>query len=273
MAWGDYRSNTIIYRLTMQKDLISIVTPLYNGDKHIAETVESVLKQTYPLWEMIIVDDCSTDGGKGKEIARNFAGKDARISLLALESNTGSSGARNTGIKAARGEYIAFLDADDLWNDSFLERQLSFMKRMEAGIVYSSYRRISEDSHKEILAPFSVPPRVNYRAILKSLPILTSSAIIDRGKVGKHYFDKHQGSLRDDYVYWLYLLREHVDYAYGNPEILVSYRMRKDSVTANKLKMIGPHWKVLRNIERLSLLESSYYMCWWSWISFWKYIR
>mgnify|MGYP001817269253 FL=1 len=257
----------------MQKELVSIVTPLYNGAKHISETMESVLKQTHPLWEMIIVDDCSTDQGKGQEIVKNFASRDTRITLIALDTNIGSSGARNAGIKAARGEYIAFLDADDLWNDNFLEEQISLMRRMKANIVYSSYRRITEDSNKEILSPFVAPPRVDYRAILKSLPILTSSAIMNRGKIGKHYFNEHQGSLRDDYVYWLYLLREHVDYAYGNPEILASYRIRKDSVTANKSKMIIPHWKVLRRIEGLSLVESCYYMCWWLWISFWKYIR
>lgn len=257
----------------MRNDLVSIVTPLYNGANHIAETIESVLKQTFPLWEMIIVDDSSNDQGKGKKIVQEYLDKDSRISLIALERNIGSSGARNTGIKAACGEYIAFLDADDLWDAEFLEKQLSFMKLMNASIVFSSYRRISEDSNNEILDPFIVPLRVDYLAILKALPMLTSTAMIDRGKLGKHYFNQHLGSLRDDYVYWLYLLREHVDYAYGNPEILASYRLRKNSVTANKTKMILPHWKVLRKIEGLSLVKSSYCICWWAWISFWKYIK
>ena len=257
----------------MQNDLVSIVTPLYNGANHIAETIESVLNQTFPLWEMIIVDDCSNDQGKGRKIVQEYLAKDSRISLIALERNIGSSGARNTGIIAARGEYIAFLDADDLWDAEFLKKQLSFMKLKNASIVFSSYRRVAEDSNEEILDPFIVSLRVDYRAILKALPMLTSTAMIDRGKLGKHYFNQHLGSLRDDYVYWLYLLREHVDYAYGNPEILASYRLRKNSVTANKTKMILPHWKVLRKIERLSLVKSFYYICWWAWISFWKYIK
>jgi len=257
----------------MQNDLVSIVTPLYNGANHIAETIESVLNQTFPLWEMIIVDDCSNDQGKGRKIVQEYLAKDSRISLIALERNIGSSGARNTGIKATCGEYIAFLDADDLWDAEFLKKQLSFMKLKNASIVFSSYRRVAEDSNEEILDPFIVSLRVDYRAILKALPMLTSTAMIDRGKLGKHYFNEHLGSLRDDYVYWLYLLREHVDYAYGNPEILASYRLRKNSVTANKTKMILPHWKVLRKIERLSLVKSFYYICWWAWISFWKYIK
>ena len=147
------------------------------------------------------------------------------------------------------------------------------MKHMNARIVFSSYRRVAEDSNEEILVPFVVSLRVDYRSILKALPMLTSTAMMDRGKLGKHYFNQHLGSLRDDYVYWLYLLREHVDYAYGNPEILASYRLRKNSVTANKLKMIFPHWKVLRKIERLPLMQSLYYISWWAWISFCKYIR
>ena len=257
----------------MQNDLVSIVTPLYNGANHIAETIESVLNQTFPLWEMIIVDDYSNDQGKGRTIVQEYLAKDSRISLIALERNIGSSGARNTGIKAACGEYIAFLDADDLWDAEFLEKQLSFMKHMNASIVFSSYRRVAEDSNEEILDPFIVSLRVDYRAILKALPMLTSTAMIDRGKLGKHYFNQHLGSLRDDYVYWLSLLREHVEYAHGNPEILAAYRMRKNSVTANKSKMIVPHWNVLRKIERLSLVKSSYYISCWAWISFWKYIK
>jgi len=257
----------------MQNDLVSIVTPLYNGARHIAETIESVLNQTFSLWEMIIVDDCSTDHGKGRKVVQGFLAKDSRISLIALESNIGSSGARNTGIKAARGEYIAFLDADDLWDKAFLEKQLAFMQQKNASIVFSSFRRIAEDSNEEILAPFIVSLRVDYRAILKALPMLPSTAMIHRGKLGKHYFNQHMGSRCDDYVYWLYLLREHVDYAYGNPKILASYRLRKNSVTANKSKMIFPHWKVLRKVERLSLVKSFYYICWWAWISFWKYIK
>jgi len=257
----------------MQNDLVSIVTPLYNGARHIAESIESVINQTFPLWEMIIVDDCSTDQGRGRKIVQEYLVRDSRIALIVLENNIGSSGARNTGIKVARGEYIAFLDADDLWDKRFLERQLSFMNRINASIVFSSYRRVAEDSNEEILTPFIVPLRVDYRAILKALPILASTTVMHRRKLGKHYFNQHLGSLRDDYVFWLSLLREHVDYAHGNPEILAAYRMRKNSVTANKSKMIVPHWNVLRKIERLSLVKSSYYISWWAWISFWKYIK
>jgi glycosyltransferase involved in cell wall biosynthesis len=257
----------------MQNDLVSIITPLYNGSRHIAESIESLLNQTIPLWEMIVIDDCSTDQGRGREIVREYLAKDPRISLICLEKNSGSSGARNSGIKVVRGEYLAFLDADDLWDKRFLEKQLLFMKQLNASIVFSSYRRIAEDSNEEILAPFIVPRQVDYRAILKSNSIFTSTVMLHTKKLGKHYFNQQLESLRDDYVYWLTLLREYVDYAHGNPEILATYRMRRDSVTAKKSKMIIPHWKVLRKNERLSLVRSLYYISCWAWISFWKYMK
>lgn len=257
----------------MSKEMVSIVTPLFNGAKFIAETIESVQAQTYTDWEMIIVDDCSIDNGHGKRIVKKYQGFDRRIKLIALTQNVGSSGARNAGIHASSGSYLAFLDADDLWAASFLEKQLSFIKKHNALIAFSSYRRIDEETRNEILSPFIVPERVDYNAILKSLPIFPSTAIVDQAKLGKRYFNQDMGSLRDDYVFWLSLLRQDVDFAYGNQDILASYRIRKDSVTGNKRKVILPHWRVLRQVEKLSVVKCLYYMGWWMWISFFKYNR
>lgn len=244
---------------------------MYNGAALVQETIDSVRSQTYPNWEMIIVDDCSPDNGQGKDIVNRIKATDSRIRLVSLPENKGSSGARNKGIENASGEYIAFLDADDLWNSKFLEKQLQFMTENDASIVFSSYKRISEDGQEEVFPPFIVPEKVNYRKILRSLPIFPSTAVMNAGKIGKNFFNEGMGSLRDDYVYWLNLLKHHVDFAYGNQEVLASYRLRKDSVTANKLRVIQPHWHVLRHVEKLSLLKSSYYLGWWMWISFRKY--
>jgi glycosyltransferase involved in cell wall biosynthesis len=193
---------------------------------------------------MIIVDDCSPDDGQGKDIVNRIKATDSRIKLVSLPENKGSSGARNKGIENASGEYIAFLDADDLWDSFFLEKQLQFMTEKDASIIFSSYKRISEDGQEEVFPPFIVPEKVNYRKILRSLPIFPSTAVINAGKIGKNFFNEGMGSLRDDYVYWLNLLKNHVDFAYGNQEVLASYRLRKDSVTSNKLKVIQPHWYV-----------------------------
>lgn len=246
---------------------------MYKGAEFIGQTIESVLAQTYTAWEMIIVDDCSPDNGQGINVVKEYLAKDSRIRLIALPVNKGSSGARNEGIRSAQGDYIAFLDSDDLWVPEFLEKQLAFMRAMKASIVFSSYRRISEKNEQDILPPFIAPFRVDYRNILRSLPIFPSTAIIDIRETGKQYFDENMGSMRDDYVFWLGLLKVHVDYAYGNKEVLVSYRMRNDSVTANKLKVIRPHWRVLRNIEKLSFIKSLYYLCWWIYISLGKYSK
>ncbi len=254
-----------------QSDLVSIITPMYMGADLIGETIDSVINQSYKEWELIIIDDCSPDNGAGIAEVEKYMVSDARIRLKKLKMNRGSSGARNEGIRAAKGQFIGFLDADDLWTEHFLEKQLNFIKAKNAIIVFSSYRRIDEKNQKEILVPFIVPPKVNYQSILKTLPIFPSTAVMDVGIIGKFYFDEALGSVRDDYVFWLNLLKNHVDYAYGNAEILAYYRMRSDSVTANKLNVIKPHWNVLRNVEKLPLIKSAYYLFCWACISIWKY--
>ena len=196
--------------------LVSIVTPMYKGAAFVGETIESVLQQTYSNWEMIIVDDCSPDDGAGIREVRKY--KDPRIVLIESKVNLGSSGARNIALKEAKGEVIAFLDSDDLWCPTFLQQQLSFMKEKNASIVFSSYRRIDENTKEEILRPFIVPQTVNYKSLLKTCPIFPSTALYDVKKCGKYYFNEEMGSLRDDYVYWLSMLKK-IDFAYGNPEI------------------------------------------------------
>lgn len=252
----------------MSKPLVSIVTPMYKGAAFIGETIESVLRQSYKDWEMIIVDDCSPDDGAGIKVVQKY--DDPRIKLIASKENRGSSGARNLALKEAKGDYISFLDADDIWHDNFLEEQMQFMKDKNAPIVFSSYNRIDENTKEEILSPFIVPEKVNYKSLLKTCPIFPSTAIYDVKKCGKILFNEDMGSLRDDYVYWLAMLKK-VDYAYGNKDILVDYRMRKTSVTANKKKVITPQWRVLREVEKLSLLSSCYYLACWAVISYFKY--
>ncbi|WP_298111452.1 glycosyltransferase family 2 protein [uncultured Bacteroides sp.] len=252
------------------KNLVSIITPMYKGADFIGETIESVLNQTYTDWEMIIVDDCSPDGGAGIKVVKKYQKNDQRIKLLESKVNTGSSGARNIALKQAKGQFIAFLDSDDIWHSNFLMAQLDFMKRKDAALVFSSYRRIDEITKEEILSPFIVPEKVNYRSLLKTCPIFPSTAIYDVNKCGKYFFNEEMGSLRDDYVYWLAMMKK-VDFAYGNKEILVDYRLRKSSVTANKKKVIYPQWRVLREVEKLPLLFCVYYLSCWAIVSYFKY--
>ena len=192
--------------------------------------------------------------------------------MIASKQNRGSSGARNIALQEARGIYIAFLDSDDLWHPNFLSQQLYFMQEKNAAIVFSSYRRIDENTKESILRPFVVPERVNYKSMLKTCPIFPSTAIYDVDKCGKYFFNEQLCSMRDDYVYWLAMLKK-IDYAYGNQMVLVDYRMRKDSVTASKMRVIKPQWNVLRKVEKLSLIKSLYYIVCWGAISIFKYIK
>ena len=176
--------------------------------------------------------------------------------MIESKVNKGSSGARNIALREAKGQYIAFLDSDDMWHSHFLEKQLLFIKERDASLVFSSYRRIDEDTKEELLSPFLVPEKVNYKSLLKTCPIFPSTAVYDTKKIRKSYFNEELGSMRDDYVYWLSMFKT-IDYGYGNPEILVDYRMRKSSVTGNKTKVIKPQWNVLYKVEKLGLEAGS----------------
>lgn len=242
---------------------------MYKGAAFVGETIQSVLAQNYKNWEMIIVDDCSPDGGAGIAEVKKFT-SDPRIILVESKENRGSSGARNIALQKAKGRYIAFLDSDDIWHPDFLEKQMKFMREKDAPLIFSSYRRIDENTKEELLSPYIVPEKVNYKSLLKSCPIFPSTAIYDTTKTPKIFFNEKLGSMRDDYVYWLQMFKN-IKEAFGNQEILVDYRMRKSSVTGNKKKVIKPQWNVLYKVEKLGFFKSLYYISQWAVISYRKY--
>ena len=242
---------------------------MYKGAAFVGETIQSVLAQNYKNWEMIIVDDCSPDGGAGIAEVKKFT-SDPRIILVESKENRGSSGARNIALQKAKGRYIAFLDSDDIWHPDFLEKQMKFMRENDAPLVFSSYKRIDENTKEELLSPYIVPEKVNYKSLLKSCPIFPSTAIYDTTKTPKIFFNEKLGSMRDDYVYWLQMFKN-IKEAFGNQEILVDYRMRKSSVTGNKKKVIKPQWNVLYTVEKLGFFQSLYYISQWAFISYRKY--
>ena len=250
------------------KGLVSIITPMYKGAAFVGETIESVLRQTYTDWEMIIVDDCSPDNGAGIQVVKQY--KDPRIKLIESKVNKGSSGARNIALHEAQGRYIALLDSDDMWPEDYLEKQIDFLNSHDAVIAYGGVQRIDENTKEKISSPFPRPKRVDYNSLLKVCPICPSATVYDSSKCGKYFFNERLGSMRDDYVYWLAMLKD-IKYGYGNKEILVDYRLRKSSVTANKKKVIYPQWRVLREVEKLPLLVCVYNICCWAVISYFKY--
>ena len=246
--------------------LVSIITPLYNCERFIGQTIESVLAQTYPEWEMVVVNDGSTDGGA--EIVRRYAAQDGRIRLFE-QPNKGCAAARNRGLSEAKGRYYVFLDADDYWDPDFLEKQLAFMQAKNAAIVTCSARRVNEEG-KEILRPQRVPERMDYYDILKSCNLPCLATVIDASKLHDIRFREELHNLRDDYALWLSLMKQ-TDYAYGNPEVLANYRLSAHQVTSNKRKMIIPQFMVNYKVEKLGLCRSLYYLGHWAWNGYRKY--
>lgn len=250
----------------MEKGLVSIITPLYNASRFISLTIDSVSSQTYSNWEMIIIDDGSTDDSS--VIVGTFVMKDPRIQFHS-QSNAGSAAARNNGIRRARGQYICLLDADDTWEPRFIEAQLLFMKENSAHLVYSSHTRIDENS-VEVLKPYMVPFRVTYSDMLKTCSISCLTGMYDTEPFGKIYLKEEFKSLRDDYIYWLEIIKK-VKVAYGNPLILANYRILSHSATRKKNKLIVPQFKVLHEVEKLSIVRSLYYLMNWAIFGFLKY--
>lgn len=225
----------------MIKGLVSIITPCFNGEKYLAETIESVLAQTYNNWEMIIVDDGSKD--LSASIAKEYADKDPRIKVI-LQENAGSAAARNHGIRECKGQYIALLDADDIWLPTFLEKQIFFMKRKRAVCVTCGYGRIDANS-KDILHPLIPKPiiRVKDMEVMNRIGCLTG--LYNRRKYGKIYLREELKSVRDDYAYWMDIVRL-TGRAYGNQEVLAKYRILDTSTTGNKKKLIKKQYQFQR---------------------------
>jgi len=252
----------------MQDNLVSIITPMYNASRFVAQTIESVRAQTYQYWEMLVINDGSKDNSV--EIVEEYVKKDHRIKLI-HQSNAGSAAARNNGIRQAEGRYIALLDADDLWEPMFLESQLNLMKKTGGLLVYASHKRIDENNN-ECLKPFLVKGQIGYKDLLKTCSISCLTGFYDSSVFGKMYLKEDMKSLRDDYVYWIEIIKK-VQVAYANPEIIASYRILGNSTSRNKKKVIKPHFRVLYEIEKLGLFKSLYYMSTWAISSFIKYRR
>lgn len=238
-------------KLSCMKDLISIITPLYNASRFIEQTIRSVISQSYTNWEMIIVDDCSDDGSY--EIAQSWAEQDPRVKVFRLPGNSGPAIARNKAIEMAQGRYIAFLDSDDLWMPQKLEKQLMFIRKNDLAFTYTSYGRISEQDRN--IGTTHAPVSVQYEDLLKTCPIGCLTVMYDSHALGKQFMPII--NKRQDYALWLKLLKI-TDRAYGLNEVLAEYRVRTESVSSNKFHAASYQWLVYREFEKLPLLKSIY---------------
>ena len=241
----------------MREGLVSIITPTYNCGRFIGETIESVQKQTYANWEMVIVDDCSID--RTKEIVEEYISKDARIQYYCLENNSGAAVARTRAMQLADGEYMAFLDADDLWTEDKLEKQLQFMKQNKYAFSCTSYEQIDEDGNLTNKIVKTIP-KTSYNRLLLDCPVGNSTVMYSVKKMGK--FEVPNIRKRNDDALWLQMLKKE-KYIMGMPDILMKYRIRRNSISSNKLKVIKYHWILYREIEHLNIFRSLFHIGYW----------
>lgn len=241
----------------MTEGLVSIIMPTYNCGKFIGETIESVLQQSYKNWEIIIMDDCSKDDTK--QIVEGYSLNDKRIKYFCLDVNSGAAVARTEAMKRAEGEYMAFLDSDDLWMPDKLEKQLSFMTKNGYAFSCTAYEQIDEES-KSLDRVIRTVKKTDYNRLLLDCPVGNSTVMYSVKSMGK--FEVPDIRKRNDDALWLQMLKKE-KYIWGMPDVLMKYRIRKNSISSNKWKVIKYHWILYRDIEHLSVVRSVFHIGWW----------
>lgn len=238
-------------------NLVSIIVPVYNAEKYILETVQSVINQTYKEYELLLVNDCSTDNSV--EIIKSI--EDDRVKLINLSENVGAWAARNKGLEEAKGRYIAFLDSDDLWEPEKLEHELKFMKENNAGFVFTGYEFADENGIGNG-AIVKVPHTFTYKQALNNTTIFTSTVLIDREKISDDLIRMPHIKSEDTATWWNILKTGNV--AYGLNENLVKYRRTQGSLSSDKVEALRRIWRLYRDIAELSVISSCMHFCAWA---------
>jgi len=247
----------------MYEPLVSIIMPLYNCEEYIRESIESVRQQTYKNWELIIVDDASTD--KSVDIVKQVIKEESRICFIGLNANRGVANARNIATEEAKGKFIAFLDSDDLWLPTKLVKQIEAMEMENILLSYGSYILIDENGNSRGI--LEAKTKVSYEDMLKTSEIGTLTMMYNAYELGKHYF---LDIGHEDYVMKLEVLKK-IDFAKGITEPLAKYRVAKNSLSRNKFKAALWQWKIYRDAEELSLFKSIYYFIFYGYNGLKKY--
>lgn len=242
------------------QDMVSIIVPVYNAGNYIEETIAMVLEQTYTHWELILVDDMSSDDGVARieKYAERYPDK---IKLIKKPINEGAAKARNTGIDAAVGRYIAYLDADDVWMKEKLEKELLFMQEKDAAFVFSAYEfgdRHANPTGKVV----HVPETLNYKQALSRTVIFTTTVVFDTEKIPKDLLYMPVVKSEDTASWWKILRSGYI--AYGLDEVLAVYRRPPTSLSSNKVEAIRRIWNLYRREEGLNLFYSFYNLFFWA---------
>lgn len=252
-------------------DKVTVVTPSWNSEKYIEHTIKSVQAQTYTNWEMIIVDDCSTDNTV--KIVREISEKDSRIKLLIQPENGGAAKARTRSMQSRTGRYVAYLDADDIWKPDKLEKQIQFMKEKSCGFSCTSYEVIN-DAGTPLNKYVHMLPKVDCVGFLTNNLLQTVGIMVDTEKVDKSLLVMPNIRRRQDAATWLQILKAGHE-CYGLDEILAEYRRADNSLSSNKVKAAKGIWSLYRDIEHLSLSFSCYCFIRYAVLAVWKrvYLR
>ncbi|MCR4727748.1 MAG: glycosyltransferase [Lachnospiraceae bacterium] len=245
------------------RETISIIVPVYNAERFIKDTINTVLSQTEKNFELILVDDCSKDSSC--EIINSFS--DGRICLVKQPENRGAAEARNRGLSEANGRYIAFLDADDLWEKDKLEKELRFLKLNNAGFVFTGYE-FADETGKGTGAKVKVPFKTDFKKALNNTNIFTSTVMIDREKIPDSLIKMPNMKSEDTATWWTILKAGHI--AYGLNEVLVKYRRSAHSLSSNKFEAQKRIWRLYRKVAGLSVPASCFHFCCWAVTAVWR---
>lgn len=233
--------------------MVSVIMPCYNMESYVADSIASVQRQTYPHWELLIVDDASTD--RTVEIVKSLAKQDEKIRFVVKNEHSGIADTRNQCIQMAKGRFLAFLDADDIWHPEKMKTQLRFMMDHNVGFTYTTYDWIDEDG-KTLNKFINTIGNLDYKRYLRNTIIGCSTVMVDTEIVGQVTVPRFRTS--EDTATWLGILKKgHLAYAIDEP--LVSYRIRRKSASSNKIKAASDLWKVYRRHEKLPFFKAIYY--------------
>jgi teichuronic acid biosynthesis glycosyltransferase TuaG len=245
------------------KELVSIITPSYNSEKFISETINSIINQTYANWELLITDDYSTDNTI--EIVKSYVKNDSRIKLFKLEKNSGASVARNNSINNSKGKYIAFLDSDDLWEKNKLHEQVFFMKHNNIHLSFTAYIIIDEYGNSTgKTVDLSQKGSFSYKDMLAKKATLGCSTVMLYKKTFEGLLNIPLLRTGQDYAFWLKLLKNTNQKAHILSIALTQYRINPNSISRNKLKKAKRQWSIYRNNENLNFVKSLYYFCFYT---------
>lgn len=247
------------------KGLVSVITPVYNCEKYIDRTLKSIFLQTYQNIEIVLVDDQSKD--RSAEIIKGFQKTHPEIVYFLQPENKGAGHARNKALELARGQYVAFLDADDMWKPKKIEKQVKLLQEKKGGFCFTAIEMIDGED-RVIKVKRRVKDQINYKFLLSNTMIPTSGVMVDRTVKGDFRMHLRRGG--QDYATWLRLLRDR-SLAYGIDEALVGYRIDGESLSSNKLKSIGQIWEIQTQDEGIGKVTVGWHIVKWCWNSVKKY--